>query len=58
MHIGKAWLITDVKRSVFTGEIVSADLRLTVIVNPNKRYLDESITKRNVPANQMQDISK
>lgn len=55
-HLGKSWLITDVKRSVFTGLVESVDLRYTVIVNPRKRYLDEAITKRNVSVSQLTGV--
>jgi hypothetical protein len=49
MHLGKCWLVTDIYRSVFTGLVEKLDLRLTIIVNPKKRFLDECITKRAVP---------
>ena len=45
-HAGHKWFVTNV-----TGYPPSTfELRRTIIVDPKRRYLDEAVTRRNVPA--------
>lgn len=57
MYRGQKWLVTDIRRSVFTGEVMTVDLRLTVIVNPKKRFKDEAVCVRNVPVSSISECA-
>lgn len=54
---GETWLITDTHWSP-QGVISSVDLRKTVVVDPERRHLDEAILKNRVPVHDLDAVTR
>lgn len=54
---GEYWLWNNYKWLVLSSNRTAVDSYRTVVTNPKKRHLDEAVTKRNVPIDELEPVT-